>query len=105
MSTTTIRLTEDLKLRVAEAAQSEGLSTHAFMVEAIARRAREVAERNAFVALADERWQQFVRDGKSVPLAQMRRRVQALVAGRGGSSSGGSAKAAAGAPKQRKATR
>lgn len=83
MSTTTIRLPEDLKSRVAEAAQSEGVSTHAFMVEAIARRTLEREQRDAFIATGVERWQQFVRDGKSVSLTEMRRHVKALASGHG----------------------
>ena len=82
MSTTTIRLPEDLKSGVTEIARSEGLTVHAFMVDAITRRMREVAERDAFLALGHERWQQFLRDGKSVPLDEMRRHVKALAAGR-----------------------
>lgn len=81
MSTTTIRLDEDLRTSVAEAARIEGVSAHAFMVEAIARRARELAEREAFITLASERWEQYARDGRSVPLGEMRQRVRALAAG------------------------
>ena len=35
MSTTTIRLPEELKARVAEAARKAGASTHSFILEAI----------------------------------------------------------------------
>jgi predicted transcriptional regulator len=37
MRTTTIRLEDDLKSRVAAAAEREGMTMHAFILEAIAR--------------------------------------------------------------------
>ena len=43
MSTTSLKLPEDLKERAASAAQELGLSTHAFMIEAI-RQATEQTE-------------------------------------------------------------
>ena len=46
MSTTSLKLPEDLKERAASAAQELGLSTHAFMVEAI-RQATEQTEMRA----------------------------------------------------------
>ena len=44
MSTTTIRLPENLKARVARAAERSGTSAHSFILEAIAEKADHVAE-------------------------------------------------------------
>jgi predicted transcriptional regulator len=56
-STTTLKLPDELKLRVAEAAESAGKSPHAFMLEAIEAQTRLAERRREFVgsALAAER--------------------------------------------------
>lgn len=56
MSTTTIRLDDDTKARVAEAASRAGVTAHAFIVEAITRTLDAAEQREAFVQLADARW-------------------------------------------------
>ncbi|WP_374580389.1 CopG family ribbon-helix-helix protein [Pseudoduganella sp.] len=52
MSTTSIKLSEELKERAASAAQELGLSTHAFMVEAIRQATEQTEIRAQFVAEA-----------------------------------------------------
>ncbi|WP_342119778.1 CopG family ribbon-helix-helix protein [Pseudoduganella sp. OTU4001] len=52
MSTTSLKLPEDLKERAASAAQELGLSTHAFMVEAIRLATEQTEIRAQFVAEA-----------------------------------------------------
>ena len=60
MSTTTIRLPDELKERVARAAEAAGTSTHGFIVEAIAEKT-EAAERRAdFIAEAHARYERIV---------------------------------------------
>lgn len=49
MSTTSIKLPEELKERAASAAQELGLSTHAFMVEAIKQATEQTEIRAQFV--------------------------------------------------------
>ena len=72
MSTTTIRLPEELKERVAAAAREAGSSTHSFIVEAIAEKTQAQELRNEFYAEAQRRWEEFQRTGKSVPWEEMR---------------------------------
>jgi Ribbon-helix-helix protein, copG family. len=72
MSTTTIRLSEELKARVARAAESAGTTTHGFILEAIAARTEAQEHRDDFHAEADRRWQQFLADGLSVEWSEMR---------------------------------
>ena len=52
MSTTSLKLSDELKQRAATAAQEVGLSPHAFMIEAIRRAADAVEQRTEFVAQA-----------------------------------------------------
>jgi predicted transcriptional regulator len=66
MSTTTIRIEDDLKARLAAAAEHMGKSAHAFIVDALAERVEQVELDAAFHALADERWASIRTTGKTV---------------------------------------
>lgn len=82
MSTTTIRLPDDLKARIAAAAKQSGTTTHAFILEAIAEKA-ELAERRAdFDAVAEARYADIVASGKTIPWQEMRGYLEARVAGK-----------------------
>lgn len=52
MSTTSLKLPDELKQRATSAAQELGISPHAFMVEAIRQAAHAVEQRADFVAQA-----------------------------------------------------
>lgn len=67
MSTTTIRIEDDLKTRVAAAAQRAGKTTHAFILDAIAQTVEQVELDTAFNAIADQRWANIQSTGKTVP--------------------------------------
>ena len=67
MNTTTIRIEDELKARVAAAAQRAGKSTHAFIVEAIAQTVEQVELQDAFHRIADERWATILATGETVP--------------------------------------
>ena len=67
MSTTTIRIEDDLKARVAAAAQLAGTTAHAFILDAISQTVEQVELDNAFNALADQRWANIQSSGKTVP--------------------------------------
>ncbi|WP_238691746.1 DUF1778 domain-containing protein [Xanthomonas arboricola] len=68
MGTTTIRLPDALKARVAKAAEAAGTTAHNFILEAIAERAELLAERRAdFHAQADQRWSEFLETGETIP--------------------------------------
>ena len=66
MSTTTIRIEEDLKIRLAAAAQHAGKTAHAFILDAIAQTVERAELDNAFNTVADRRWAQIQADGKTV---------------------------------------
>ena len=67
MTTTTIRIENDLKARVAIAAERAGKTAHAFMLDAIAETVEQVELDDAFHRVADERWAKVLATGKTVP--------------------------------------
>ena len=82
MSTTTIRLPDALKARIAKAAEAAGTTSHNFILEAIAEKA-ELAERRAdFHAEAERRWAEFLETGESIPWEEARAWLQQRMAGK-----------------------
>ncbi len=81
MSTTTIRLPEELKARVAKAAKRAGSSTHGFILEAIAEKAEQEERRADFDAVAEERYAGIVSSGKTIPWQEMRDYLEERLAG------------------------
>lgn len=82
MPTTTIRLPDELKARVARAAERAGTTPHNFIVEAIAAKTEAEERRNEFHALADERYAEILRTGKTVPWEEARNYLLELAAGK-----------------------
>mgnify|MGYP006317631147 FL=1 len=82
MSTTTIRLPEDLKARVARAAKRAGITSHYFILEAIAEKAEAAERRNDFLATAEARYAAIVASGRTIPWEDMQRHLKDRVAGR-----------------------
>lgn len=66
MSTTTIRIDEALKERLAAAAQTAGKTPHAFILAAIEQTVEQFEIDAAFDRLADERWTKTLATGKTV---------------------------------------
>lgn len=81
MSTTTIRIDEELKSRVAVAAQRAGKTAHAFIVEAIARTVEQVELDEAFDRVADDRWASLLANGRSVAWSEAKAWVDARARG------------------------
>lgn len=82
MSTTTIRLPDTLKSRVAAAAKRMGTTPHGFILDAIAEKA-ELAERRAdFDAEAEQRYARIVATGKTIPWDTMRGYLEGKAAGK-----------------------
>ena len=63
MSTTTLKLPEELKERIAAAAADAGKSPHAFMVEALAAQTALAERRRVFVAAAHAAAQEVAQYG------------------------------------------
>ena len=83
MSTTTIRLPDDLKERVADAAKRAGTTAHGFILEAIAEKTQQAEQRADFDSVAEGRYAEIVSSGKTIPWADMRKYLKARVAGGG----------------------
>ena len=81
MSTTTIRLPQDLKVRIARAAERAGSTAHSFILEAIAEKAEREERQGEFQDLAEQRYAGILASGKTVPWSEMRRYLQRRLAG------------------------
>ncbi len=66
MSTTTIRLEEQLKARLASAAERAGTTAHAFILEAIERTIEQSEIEDEFHRVAEQRWTTLLANGKSI---------------------------------------
>jgi predicted transcriptional regulator len=82
MSTTTIRLPEELKARVAAAAKRAGTTSHNFILEAIAEKAEQEERRGEFHDTAERRYAEIVASGKTIPWTEMRRYLEDRLAGK-----------------------
>lgn len=80
-TTTTIRLPEDLKARIASAAERAGKTTHSFILEAIAEKAEQEELRASLDAEADTRFARIVESGKTIPWTDMRHYLEERLAG------------------------
>jgi predicted transcriptional regulator len=65
-ATTTIRIDDDLKARVADAAQRTGKTAHGFILDAIAETVERVELDEAFHDLADQRWAKLLATGETI---------------------------------------
>ena len=81
MSTTTIRIDDDLKARVAAAAERAGKTPHAFILDAIVQTVERVEVDEDFSRVADERWAKVLATGKTVPWDQAKAYLEARASG------------------------
>jgi predicted transcriptional regulator len=82
MATTTIRLDDELKTRVAAAAKRAGKTSHAFILEAIAGTVEQAELKDRFHREADARWARILDEGKTVSWVEMRSYLTARAEGR-----------------------
>lgn len=81
MSTTTLRLPDDLKQRIMKLAAESGMSAHNFMIQAIAQKADEAELRASFHKEADARFQELMNSGDSIDWHEMKAYLQAKIGG------------------------
>jgi predicted transcriptional regulator len=81
MTTTTIRLEDDLKARIAAAAGLAGKTAHAFILEAISQTVEQVELDHEFHGLAAQRWAKIKTTGKTVSWDEARTYLQAKANG------------------------
>ncbi|WP_407354514.1 CopG family ribbon-helix-helix protein [Luteimonas sp. R10] len=82
MSTTTIRLPEDLKARVARAAKEAGTTSHNFILEAIAEKAELAEQRAGFRNEAERRYARIVETGETIDWEEYRAYMMGRVRGK-----------------------
>lgn len=74
MATTTIRLPEDLKSRVARLAEEAGTTTHGFILAAIAEKTEAAERRSNFIAEAKARYEAILRGAPTLDWETERKR-------------------------------
>ena len=79
---TSIKLSEELKKRVARVVRGTDQSAHAFMVEAIRQETARAEKRRHFVADAYTALAQFERDGKGYALSEITAHYHAKLQGK-----------------------
>jgi predicted transcriptional regulator len=82
MSTTTIRLPDELKARLTAVAKRAGSTPHNFILEAIAEKTDEAERRTNFSDVAEERYAAIIASGKAIPWNEMRAHLEARLAGK-----------------------
>lgn len=84
MPTTSLKLPEDLKQRAATAAQLQGVSPHAFMVNAIEQATSAAESRANFIADAQAAREQMLETGKGYDADEVHAYIQERIAGKKG---------------------
>ena len=74
--TTTIRLPDDLKERVASAAERAGTTAHSFIVSAIAEKTDQAERQAEFHGVAEQRYAAIVASGKTISWNDMRKHLE-----------------------------
>ena len=82
MSTTSLKLSDELKQRAVAAAQMKGVSPHAFMVSAIEQAATAAEQRAGFVGEAQAAREQMLRTGKGYDAGEVHAYLKARIAGK-----------------------
>jgi predicted transcriptional regulator len=82
MSTTSLKLPDDLKQRTVAAAAKRGMSPHAFMVQAIEQAATGAERRASFIAEAQAERDEMLRTGKGYDTGEVHAYLKARIAGR-----------------------
>lgn len=82
MSTTSLKLSDELKLRAVSAAHRQGVSPHAFMVNAIEQAATGAELRAKFLADAQAARKNMLDTGKGYDADEVHAFIQARLAGK-----------------------
>ncbi len=81
MSTTSLKLPDELKQRAIAAAEKRGLSPHAFMIQAIDLAATAAEQRASFVSDAQAAREQMLATGKGYDASDVHAYVKARLSG------------------------
>lgn len=81
-ATTTLKLTEELKARIAALAEAEGKTPHAYMVEALQEKADRAERRREYLAAGTEALREYERTGIAYAMEDVERYILGVAAGR-----------------------
>ena len=81
MSTTSLKLPDELKQRAIAAAEKRGLSPHAFMIHAIDQAATAAEQRASFVSDAQAAREQMLATGKGYDAGEVHAYLKARLSG------------------------
>jgi len=79
---TTIRLPDDLKIRVVEAAKRAGTTSHGSILAAIAKKAEQEERRADFDQIAEDRYARIAASGETISWQEMRGFLEERLAGK-----------------------
>lgn len=82
MSTTSLKLSDELKQRAVTAAEQRGVSPHAFMVQAIEQAAAAAERRAVFVSEAQTAREEMLRTGKGYAAREVHAYLKVRIAGK-----------------------
>jgi predicted transcriptional regulator len=85
MATTSLKLPQDIKTQAVSAAKSMGISTHAFMVDAISQAATAAKQRAQFVAEAKTARKAMISSGTGLDAEEVHAYLRKRVAGKSAS--------------------
>lgn len=81
MSTTSLKLSPELKARATEAARARGISTHAFLLDAVERETAREELRQSVVRESLDARRAYRRDGEYLDWSEVRDNLRARVRG------------------------
>jgi len=82
MSTTTLRLPDELRARLGKIAAKSGQTAHSIMLDAIAQKVEEEELRASFSQEADSRFADLIESGAGIPWHDMRAYLKTRAAGK-----------------------
>ncbi|MEA9604054.1 MULTISPECIES: hypothetical protein [unclassified Polynucleobacter] len=82
VSTTSLKLTDEIKLQAANAAKDLGITTHAFMVEAIKQASINAELRRSFIEDANNARKEALQEGKVHDAEKVFKHLKARIAGK-----------------------
>ena len=82
VSTTSLKLTDEVKLQAANAAKDLGITTHAFMVEAIKQASVNAELRRSFIEEANNARNEVLQEGKVHDADKVFKHLKARIAGK-----------------------
>lgn len=82
VSTTSLKLSEEIKLQAATAAKELGITPHAFMVEAIKRASINAELRRSFIQDSNTARNEVLKEGKVYESDKVFKHIKARIAGK-----------------------